>query len=247
MTVIRLAAGTAILGAALVLVAISFTALTLLIGEPFYDRIWRAVESDLASSGIDADYGFWRSIGDTLMLLLRGLGVAFAAALISLIPAVGGILGTIFAVTFTGWLLTEELTARALTARGIGRPARRELMRRHRARIVGFGIATQLCFLVPLGAVATMPAAVAGATLLARALLEARPHRSRSPPPIASANALVSTRAGRDGGRDMPARRGCRRVGWPCRTPSAIRRFAPPAAGGRRARRGRRGTRRGTR
>jgi CysZ protein len=174
-TVIRIAVGTAVLGAALVLVAVSFTALTLLIGEPFYDRIWRTVESELGSSGIDADYGFWRSLGDTLRLLARGLGVAVVAALIGLIPVVGGILGTIFAVTFTGWLLTDELAARALTARGILPSGRRQLMRRHRARVFGFGIATQLCFLVPFGAVATMPAAVAGATLLAGSLLETGP------------------------------------------------------------------------
>lgn len=171
-TVIRIAAGTAVLGAALVVVAVSFTALTLLIGEPFYDRIWRTVESDLGSNGIDADYGFWRSFRDTVVLVSRGLGVAVAAGLIGLIPVVGGVLATIFAMTLTGWLLSEELTSRALTARGIIPSARRQLMRHHRARVLGFGIATQLCFLVPLGAVATMPSAVAGATLLARSLLE---------------------------------------------------------------------------
>jgi len=41
-----------------------------------------------------------------------------------------------------------------------------------RARTLGFGIATQLCFMVPLGAIITMPAAVAGSTILARALTE---------------------------------------------------------------------------
>ncbi|MET0734165.1 MAG: EI24 domain-containing protein [Microbacterium sp.] len=171
-TVIRIAVGTALLGAALVLVAVSFTALTLLIGEPFYDRIWRAVESDLGADGIDAEEGFWRSFADGLSLLTRGLGVAIAAGLLGLIPVVGGVLGTIFAVTFTGWLLTAELTSRALAARGIASAARRQLMRKHRARVLGFGVATQLCFLVPLGAVATMPAGVAGATLLARSMLD---------------------------------------------------------------------------
>jgi CysZ protein len=171
-TAIRFAVGTAAFGGALVLAAVSFTALTLFIGEPFYDRIWRTVESDLGSSGIDADYGFWRSFADTVTLLARGLGVAITAAVIGLIPVVGGALGTIFAVSFTGWLLTDELTGRALTARGISRPARRKLMRRHRGRVLGFGVATQLCFLIPLGAVATMPAGVAGATLLARSLLD---------------------------------------------------------------------------
>ena len=40
---------------------------------------------------------------------------------------------------------------------------------------ISFGIATQLCFLVPLGAVVAMPAAVAGSTLLARSLLDHAP------------------------------------------------------------------------
>ena len=171
-TVVRVTVGTAIFGSALVLVAVSFTGLTLLVGDPFYERIWRTVESDMGHSDPDADYGFWRSFGDTLALLARGLIVAIAAALIGLIPVVGGVLGAVFAVTLTGWLLTDELTSRALTARGIARSARRQLMRRHRARVLGFGVATQLCFLIPFGAVATMPAAVAGATILARSLLE---------------------------------------------------------------------------
>jgi CysZ protein len=56
-------------------------------------------------------------------------------------------------------------------ARGIDRPERNALLRAHRGRALGFGVATQLCFLVPGGAVATMPAAVAGSTLLAQSLL----------------------------------------------------------------------------
>jgi len=182
-TVIRAAVGTAVLGAALVLVAVSFTALSLLIGEPFYDRIWKAVEADLGDSRIDSDYRIWRSLWDGLVLFARGAAVALTAALIALVPVVGGGLGAVFAVLLTGWLLADELTSRALSARGMVPAARRKLMRQHRARVVGFGVATQLCFLVPLGAVATMPAAVAGATVLARSLLEAAPpdpRRSRS-------------------------------------------------------------------
>ncbi|WP_026059686.1 EI24 domain-containing protein [Microbacterium yannicii] len=174
-TVIRIAVGTALLGGALVLVAVSFTALTLLIGEPFYDRIWKAVEADAGDPAIDADYGFWRSIGDTVALVAKGIGVALLAALIGLIPVVGGVLSTVTAVLLTGLVLADELSSRALTARGLAPAVRRGLMRRHRARMLGFGVATQLCFLVPLGAVATMPAAVAGSTLLARSLLEDAP------------------------------------------------------------------------
>jgi len=174
-TVFRVAVGTALLGAALVLVAVTFTAVTLVVGEPFYERIWRAVESDGAAPPPDVGYGFWRSVADGLSLIGRGLGIALLAALMGLVPVVGGVLSTMFAVLFAGWLIADELTSRALTARGMTRPVRRQLLRRHRSRVLGFGVVTQLCFLVPLGAIAVMPAAVAGATLLARSLLEPAP------------------------------------------------------------------------
>ncbi|MEV8266598.1 EI24 domain-containing protein [Microbacterium sp. NPDC076911] len=170
--VIRVTVGTAMFGAALAIGAVSFTALTLLIGEPFYDRIWRSVEAAEGTGRLEADYGFWRAARDSLSLIARGILVALITVLIGLIPAVGSILGGIVGVTLTGWLLTDELTSRALTARGLIGTERSALRRGRRARVLGFGVATQLCFLVPLGAVATMPAAVAGSTLLARSLLD---------------------------------------------------------------------------
>jgi CysZ protein len=181
-TVLRATIGTAMVGASLVQVAVSFTAVTLIVGEPFYERIWRAVEADLGEAGaaIDADYGFWRSVRDGLVLFVRGIAIAILAALVGLIPAVGGVLATVFAVTLTGWLIADELSSRALSARGIDWTDRRALMRRNRGRILGFGVATQLCFMIPLGAVATMPAAVAGATHLARSLLNPDPAPANS-------------------------------------------------------------------
>lgn len=173
--VVRAAIGTAMIGAALVLVAISFTALTLVVGDPFYERIWRAVERDLGPDDIDRGTGFWRSVADALWLFVRGMVVALLAALIGLIPAVGGVLATVTGVALTGWLIADELSSRALEARGLDRAARSALLRGRRARVLGFGVATQLCFLIPLGAVATMPAAVAGATVLARSLREPAP------------------------------------------------------------------------
>lgn len=180
-TTIRITVGTAMVGAALVLIAISFTALTLLVGEPFYARIWRAVEADQGDHAIDAPYGFWPSIGDALSLIARGAVVAVLALAVGFLPLVGGVLSTILGVTLTGWIVADELTSRALTARGLSGRQRRELRRAHRARVLGFGILTQLCFLVPLGAVVSMPAAVAGSTLLARTLLpDAAPTAGRA-------------------------------------------------------------------
>jgi CysZ protein len=50
-------------------------------------------------------------------------------------------------------------------------PERRSLLRADRPTTLGFGVAVFVCFLIPLGAVLVMPAAVAGATLLARRAL----------------------------------------------------------------------------
>lgn len=186
-SVIRIAVGTALIGAALVIVAISFTALTLFVGEPFYERIWRAVEVDLGDAPPASEGGFWSSLADGAGLVFRGIGVALFAALLGLIPGVGGALSAVTAVFLTGMLLADELGSRALTARGLVASQRRALMRRHRALTLGFGVATQLCFLVPGGAVATMPAAVAGSALLARELLPATGHSATTPERNASA------------------------------------------------------------
>ena len=176
-TVFRIAVGTALVGASLVVTAITFTALTLLVGEPFYERIWRAVEQEGGGEVPDIRYGLWRSVGDTVSLIARGVLAAIAAALIGLVPVVGGVLSFVVGVSITGWLLADELASRGLAARGIPPAARGRLLRGARARTLGFGVATQLCFLVPLGAVLAMPAAVAGAAELSRSLLEARAAR----------------------------------------------------------------------
>lgn len=182
---LRTAIGVASFGAALLLAVVSFTAVTLAVGEPFYDRIWRATERSATGEVPEADYGFWRAVGDSALLILRGIPAALVAWLLGLIPFVGGALGFIAGVTLTGWLLADELTSRALSARGLDRRARRAVIRAHRARALGFGAATQLCFLVPFGAVAVMPAAVAGSTLWVHAALGS----AASSPPAADADA----------------------------------------------------------
>ncbi|WP_235038181.1 EI24 domain-containing protein [Microbacterium sp. 18062] len=170
-TLLRIAVGTAVFGAALLLAATLFTALTLLIGEPFYDRIWRGVERVETGLAPDRDPGFWAGVADAISLIVRGVLAALLAFAIGLVPLVGGALGAVTGVALSGWILADELSARALNARGIGHRERRRLLRAHRARALGFGVATQLCFLIPLGAVLTMPAAVVGAARLAHGVL----------------------------------------------------------------------------
>lgn len=164
---LRVALGVAVFTGALLLAATTFTALTLIVGEPFYDRIWRSVE--IADSGVvpEQDPGWRAAFADATGLIVRGALAAALAFALGFIPLIGGVVGTVTGVLLSGWILADELSGRALTARGIDRRARRRLLRAARGRALGFGIMTQLCFLIPLGAVFTMPAAVVGATRLA--------------------------------------------------------------------------------
>lgn len=157
---------------AAVLAFVTFTALTLIVGDPFYERIWKAVEADIGGSVPSEGPSFWSGVGGALVLVLQGLVSAVIVGAAGFVPVVGGVLAAVLGAVLTGRLLARELAARAFDARRLDPELRRALIRTHRWRFLGFGVATQLCFLVPLGAIAAMPAAVAGATMLARSVLD---------------------------------------------------------------------------
>ena len=185
---LRTAVGLVIVVAALALASAVFSALTLAIGEPFYQRIWQAVEADLGDPPPADGGSFWTTVGEALRLVVLGVLIAIFVLLIGLVPAIGGVLGAVTGVVLTGRLLARELTGRAFDARELSPADRATLFSGSRARVLGFGVATQLCFLVPGGAVAIMPAAVAGSTMLARDLLDrsGATGAASSTPPVAS-------------------------------------------------------------
>ncbi|HWK78447.1 MULTISPECIES: EI24 domain-containing protein [unclassified Microbacterium] len=187
---VRFGLGAVIIVAALALAAAVFTALTLTIGDPFYQRIWRGIERSLGEEPT-GETGFWSTVGEGIRLVLMGLLVALLTLLIGFIPVIGGIAATVIGVLLNGRVLARELTGRAFDARGLTGYSRSGMLRAGRARVIGFGVATQLCFLVPFGAIVTMPAAVAGSTLLAHDLLR------RAKPGQQVAQGVVSTPAGR--------------------------------------------------
>lgn len=170
---LRLGLEIGILAAAVILASLTFTAATLAVGDPFYGRIWRATEELLGGPVPDHGVSFWRSLWDAVVLLVAGLLAGVALVLTGLVPVVGTIGGLLLGLLVAGQLLAGELLARPLEARGMDRRARRALLDPHRGRTLSFGVATQVFFLVPLGAILVMPAAVAGATMLARDVLDA--------------------------------------------------------------------------
>nr|WP_314841027.1 EI24 domain-containing protein [uncultured Microbacterium sp.] len=194
---VRAAVGIVVVIAALALASAVFSALTLTIGDPFYQRIWHAVEIDLGDPPPADGGGFWTTVGEGLRLVVLGVLIAVLVLLIGLLPLVGGVVAGISGVFLSGRLLARELTGRAFDARDLSPADRALLFRGSRARVLGFGVATQLCFLIPGGAVAIMPAAVAGSTMLARTMLErtalqpqgTQPPAPHTPPPAPPAPA----------------------------------------------------------
>jgi CysZ protein len=177
---LRFGVGAVIVIAALVLSAAVFTALTLTIGDPFYQRIWRGVERSLGEEPAGKT-GFWTTVGEGIRLVMLGILIAVLTLVIGFIPAVGGVAASVLGIVLNGRLLARELASRAFDARGLSTLSRSETLGAGRARVIGFGVATQLCFLVPFGAIVTMPAAVAGSTLLARDLLQRVSHAPERP------------------------------------------------------------------
>ncbi len=169
---LRLGLAVVVVLAFVVLASVTFTGLTLAVGDPFYARIWSETERMLGGELPEGGPGFWRSAADGLVLAATGVALGLGVVVLGLLPVVGAVVGVVLGVVVSGWLLAGELLSRPLEARGMDRAARAEVLRRDRSAVLGFGVATQLCFLVPLGAVAVMPAAVAGATMLARDLLD---------------------------------------------------------------------------
>jgi CysZ protein len=172
-TVLRVGLMLALLAAAVFLSAVLFVGLTLTLGDPFYERIWRETEVMLGGPVPDLGPGLLRSARDSLAFLGVSVLCGAVVLVVGFLPLVGPVLGAALGLLVSGRLLASELLTRPLEQRGMDRTARRELLRRHRGATVGFGVATQVFFLVPLGAIVVMPAAVVGSTTLARELLGA--------------------------------------------------------------------------
>jgi CysZ protein len=169
---IRVLAGIAIVGVAGLLAVVSFTAVTLLIGDPFYETIAESIEDDLGGVPGEVKTGFFRSLGrslaDSIRLTLVTLLIAVPLFFLGLIPVVGQIVAPVIAAMIGGWFLSVELVGIPFQRRGLRLPDRRRALRKNRSAAMGFGVAVFACFLIPLGAVLIMPAAVAGAALLTR-------------------------------------------------------------------------------
>ncbi|MGW7523864.1 EI24 domain-containing protein [Streptomyces sp. NPDC054783] len=161
----------------LLLAVLTFTAVTLLIGQPFYENLSEKVDADVSPDGTAPRSGLplwrelWISARDSVRVLVRAALWGVLLFALGFLPFVGQTAVPVLGFFVTGFFLTEELTAVALQRRGVELRARLALLRSRKTLVWGFGTPLGLAFLVPFVAVFLMPGAVAGATLLARELL----------------------------------------------------------------------------
>jgi CysZ protein len=158
----------AVVGAGMLIGVLVFTALTLAIGDPFYERISDAVDEHHGGLPGAVELPWWRGLADAARFLGVSILVGVPLFFAGFIPGVGQTVVPVVAALAGGWLLSIELTGTPFARRGLSLADRRRILREHRPLALGFGVPVFLFFLIPLGAVIVMPAAVAGATMLAR-------------------------------------------------------------------------------
>lgn len=172
--VVAATAAIAVLAASTLVSVALFATVTLAIGQPFFEAISRRVDDSLGGLEHPAPEEPWhralvRGAGESVVTVAISIGVSLGLLAVGLVPVVGSPTAFVLGALVGGRLLAIELTAYPLARRGIvSRRDRIAALRPLRTRTVVFGACVFLTFLLPLGAVVAMPAAMVGATMLAR-------------------------------------------------------------------------------
>jgi CysZ protein len=178
-TATRVVAGVAIIGIAALVAAMTFVALTLIVGDPFYEIISKRVDERLGNAPVEADIPWYTTIrwnlSDSLRLLALSLSVSVPLFFAGFLPVIGQTLVPVLDVAFGAWLIALEVTGIPFNRRGLRLADRRRLLRANRAFVLGFGVPVFLLLMIPLAGVLVIPAAIAGSTILTRHVLTVAP------------------------------------------------------------------------
>jgi CysZ protein len=174
-TTLRALVGSALVAGAVLLMVISFTALTLALGSPLYDKLSESIEGEFGPVP-ELKENVARGVVRALRQALGLIGVSALGALVlfatGFVPVIGQTVVPVISAIFGGWLLGIELIGSAFERRGLLRLAdRRAAMRTRRVRVLGFAVPTFLMLAIPFAGIVVFPVATAGGTLLARQLL----------------------------------------------------------------------------
>jgi len=174
-TTVRVLVGVALVAGLVLVMVISFTALTLAVGSPIYDKLSESVEREYGPvPELDEPVaaGAARAVRQSGAMIGTSVLVAVPLFAVGFIPVVGQTVVPVVSAAFGGWMLGLELIGPAFERRNrLTLAERRAAMRGHRARVLGFAVPTFFLLAVPLLGVVVFPVATAAGTLLARQLL----------------------------------------------------------------------------
>ncbi len=158
---------------------VTFGALTLLIGGPFYEYIAEQIEDRHGDR--PAEYRaswlrmFVRGLRDSILLVAISVACTVPLFCLGFVPVIGQTVIPVIGACVGGWILTLELVGVPFHRRGLRLGDRQRALRTRKALTLGFGIPAYLLCLVPLLAIVVMPVGAAAGTLLAREVLAGRP------------------------------------------------------------------------
>ncbi|WP_017624688.1 EI24 domain-containing protein [Nocardiopsis chromatogenes] len=176
---VRITAGVLMVGAAVLVMVVGFTGLTLALGSPLYDLIAEDVEERMGGAP-EADESLTgsiaRSVRQSLVLVLISALIALPLLIAGFVPVVGQTVVPVVSALFGGFMLGMELVGAAFDRRGLRRLGdRRRAIWSRKALSLGFAVPAYFLLAIPFVAVLVFPAATAGGTLLARRILPAAP------------------------------------------------------------------------
>ena len=156
---------------------VTFGALTLLIGGPFYEYIAEKIEDrhdgppDYRASWLRM---FVRGLRDSILLVAISVACTVPLFCLGFVPLIGQTVIPVVGACVGGWILALELVGVPFHRRGLRLGDRHRALKTRRWLTLGFGIPAYLLCLVPLLAIVVMPVGAAAGTLLAREVLPGR-------------------------------------------------------------------------
>ncbi|MFD0804128.1 EI24 domain-containing protein, partial [Streptomonospora algeriensis] len=124
-TAVRVLAGVLLVAAAVLVMVVAFTGLTLALGAPLYDKIAEMVEDELGDAPPEADEpiaaSVARSVRQSLLLIAVSALVTVPLFAGGFIPVVGQTVIPVVSAMFGGWMLTIELLGAGFDRRGLRR------------------------------------------------------------------------------------------------------------------------------
>jgi len=176
---LRLASTVVLMLAVIGVAVITFSAITLLIGGPFYEYIAEQIEDRIGNKppGYHASWPrmFVRGLRDSALLVSLSVVLTLPLFCLSFVPLVGQTVIPVVAACVGGWILAMELVGVPFHRRGLRLGDRYRALRTRPGLALGFGVPTYLLCAIPLVAIVVIPVATAGGTLLARAVLNGGP------------------------------------------------------------------------